>query len=84
MDPSSYEADKDDIIRLTKQESTLGSPEMCDIQVHAEAASAPEPTEISLNFSPRYVKDWDTSAAFRELYQNWYGSVPFGFLSLLT
>lgn len=71
MDPSSYEADKDDIIRLTKQEPTLGSSEMCDIQVHAEAASAPEPTEISLNFSPRYVKDWDTSAAFRELYQNW-------------
>ena len=72
MDPSSYEAgNKDDIIRVTKQEPTLGNPEICNIQVHAEVASAPEPIEIFLNFSPRYVKDWDTSAAFSELYQNW-------------
>jgi hypothetical protein len=24
-----------------------------------------------LSISPFYVNDWDTSAAFRELYQNW-------------
>lgn len=26
---------------------------------------------VSLNISPNYVKQWDTTAAFRELYQNW-------------
>lgn len=26
---------------------------------------------FTLSISPTYVKDWDTAAAFRELYQNW-------------
>lgn len=26
---------------------------------------------VSLSISPNYVKQWDTTAAFRELYQNW-------------
>jgi hypothetical protein len=26
---------------------------------------------VSLGISPNYVKQWDTTAAFRELYQNW-------------
>lgn len=26
---------------------------------------------VSLSISPNYVEQWDTTAAFRELYQNW-------------
>lgn len=26
---------------------------------------------VSLSISPNYVKQWDTTSAFRELYQNW-------------
>ncbi|KAJ5938341.1 hypothetical protein N7466_001475 [Penicillium verhagenii] len=38
---------------------------------------------VSFGISPSYVKDWDTTDAFRELYQNWYVSnYPVG--NLLT
>jgi hypothetical protein len=46
---------------------------------------ADQPTQQTVVFgiSPAYVKDWDTTDAFRELYQNWYvSSRPLG--ALLT
>ncbi|KAJ5219075.1 uncharacterized protein N7498_001174 [Penicillium cinerascens] len=30
---------------------------------------------VSLSISPNYVKQWDTTAAFRELYQNWKDAI---------
>ena len=36
---------------------------------------------IPLGISPAYVKDWDTTNAFRELYQNWYvPNLSFGYM----
>ncbi|KAJ5982738.1 hypothetical protein N7451_012838 [Penicillium sp. IBT 35674x] len=46
---------------------------------------ADQPTQQTVVFgiSPAYVKNWDTTDAFRELYQNWYvSSRPLG--ALLT
>jgi hypothetical protein len=75
MDSPSHEvSNDDDIISWAKQESETKSPEICDVQVHREVSNPPGPTgptEIFLNFSPSYVKHWNTTAAFRELYQNW-------------
>lgn len=51
----------------------------CDIQhvePNREDIRKGSQQTFSLNISPSYVEDWDTTAAFRELYQNWYGSVP--------
>ncbi|KAL2783978.1 hypothetical protein BJX66DRAFT_109274 [Aspergillus keveii] len=79
MDSPSHEvSNDDDIISRVKQESETKSPEICDVQVHREVSNPPgptSPTEIFLNFSPSYVKDWNTTAAFRELYQNWKDAI---------
>ena len=32
----------------------------------------PSQKTIPVGISPAYVKSWDTTDAFRELYQNWY------------
>jgi hypothetical protein len=34
-------------------------------------SSPGEQSRIFLNISPSYVRDWDATTAFRELYQNW-------------
>ena len=36
-----------------------------------EEMSLDDSLAFPLSISPSYVNDWDTSAAFRELYQNW-------------
>ena len=60
--------------------TTTSSKNMEDKVNHEEQDLGADEEEKGLNdgltfplsISPSYVNDWDTSAAFRELYQNWY------------
>lgn len=49
----------------------LGHSPISGSQGDRNLANDSDQTEFPLNFSPDYVRDWDTTAAFREFYQNW-------------
>jgi hypothetical protein len=72
MEPSSQEDSSESDVAMIEQQPV--SCDVSDSESYSEDATAFNPTrrvEISLSLSPNYVKDWDTTAAFRELYQNW-------------
>ncbi|KAL4889256.1 hypothetical protein BDV59DRAFT_119937 [Aspergillus ambiguus] len=50
-------------------------PVASDIQNDRTIVNNSSQTEFPLNFSPHYVRDWDATAAFRELYQNWKDAI---------
>jgi hypothetical protein len=72
MEPSSQEDSSESDVAMIEQQPV--SCDVSDCESYSEDATAfnsTRRTEISLSLSPNYVKDWDTTAAFRELYQNW-------------
>lgn len=48
-----------------------------------DAPSLERQMSVTLNISPSYVEDWDSTDAFREFYQNWLGD-PILLLTTLT
>jgi hypothetical protein len=72
MEPTPQEDSSESDVTMIEQQPV--SCNISDSESCGEDATAFNPTrrtEISLSLSPNYVKDWDTTAAFRELYQNW-------------
>ncbi|GFG16460.1 hypothetical protein IFM61392_09518 [Aspergillus lentulus] len=76
MEPSSQEDSSESDVAMIEQQPV--SCDVSDSESYSEDATAfnsTRRTEISLSLSPNYVKDWDTTAAFRELYQNWKDAI---------
>ncbi|KAJ5318288.1 hypothetical protein N7476_004708 [Penicillium atrosanguineum] len=46
-----------------------------DLRASEEEMGLDDSRAFPLSISPSYVNDWDTSAAFRELYQNWKDAI---------
>lgn len=40
-------------------------------ETYKDAPSLERQMSVTLNISPSYVEDWDSTDAFREFYQNW-------------
>ena len=70
------------------QDSCTSTSDEANLQLDRELRQSGEVTHtktepsqqtIPVGISPAYAKSWDTTEAFRELYQNWYVTfIPIG------
>lgn len=56
---------------VEKQASEQLERELQPTETYKDARNLEHQMSVTLTISPSYVQNWDPSAAFRELYQNW-------------
>ncbi|OQD73331.1 hypothetical protein PENANT_c196G06609 [Penicillium antarcticum] len=60
---------------VEKQASEQLERELQPIETYKDARNLERQMSVTLTISPSYVQNWDPSAAFRELYQNWKDAI---------
>jgi hypothetical protein len=71
VDQASSETSDRSLDKVQRQVSDQLERELCQGELDEQNQSLCRQQTVSLNVSPNVVKQWDTAAAFRELYQNW-------------
>ena len=71
VDHPSLESSDRSLDEVQKQASDQLARELRESRTNVHDQSLFRQQTISLSISPNYVKQWNTTAAFRELYQNW-------------
>jgi hypothetical protein len=71
VDQPSLESSDRSLDEVQRQASDQLERELREGQANVPDKSLCRQQTVSLTISPNYVKQWDSTSAFRELYQNW-------------